>query len=82
MERKTKKNYYKPRKISDFLIETENQQNENKKSKITTKREIFASFIIISELSNGAEILKRKIEINRETFQIFKIINRFKKLAD
>ena len=33
---------------------------ENLKRKITTNREIFASFIIISELSNKAEILKKK----------------------
>ena len=35
-------------------------ETENLKRKITTNREIFASFIIISELSNKAEILKQK----------------------
>ena len=35
-------------------------ETENLKRKITANREIFASFIIISELSKKAEILKKK----------------------
>ena len=35
-------------------------KTENQIRKIRTNREIFASFIIISELSNKAEILKNK----------------------
>jgi len=35
-------------------------ETENLKRKIATNREIFVSFIIISELSNKAEILKNK----------------------
>ena len=36
------------------------KETENLKRKITENREIIASFIIISELSNKAEILKKK----------------------
>ena len=41
-------------------------KTENQIKKITTNREIFVSFIIISELSNKAEMLKRKLKLKRQ----------------
>ena len=46
-----KKNCNKLRKISDLLIETEKQQNENLKRKISTNRERF----LILEQNGGFE---------------------------
>jgi len=50
----------KLRKISDLLIETEKQQNENLKRKISTNREIFLILSKMADLSNETE---KKMEI-------------------
>jgi hypothetical protein len=52
----------KLRKISDLLIETEKQQNENLKRKISTNRERFLTLSKMPDLSNKTENEKRKLE--------------------
>jgi len=49
------KNCNKLRKISDLLIETEKQQNENLKRKISTNREKFLILSKMADLSNETE---------------------------
>ncbi len=61
-----KQNCKKLRKFSEFLIETEKQQNGNYKRKIETNRERFLILSKMAELSNKAEILKKKIETKRQ----------------
>jgi len=65
-----KKNCNKQKIFQIFSLKWKNNRTEILKSKIATNREIFASFIIISELSKKVEILKRKIVTNRKIKQI------------
>ena len=46
-EKRKKKNFNKPRNISDFSNETENKRNEIQKRKIVKNRQIFQIFTII-----------------------------------
>ena len=60
------KNCNKPRKISDFLIETEKKQSGNLKRKITTNRERFLTFFIHFGIEQQSGNTKKKIETKRQ----------------